>query len=448
MRGGKLERYDAYRDSGIAWLGGIPRHWNIVRNKDVFFERGSLSQSGDETLLTVSHITGVTRRSEKTVNMFMAETMEGYKHCKAGDLVINTMWAWMGALGTAREDGICSPAYGVYAPKKWVPYCHRYFDYLYRTARAVSEMTRNSKGIVSSRLRLYPKEFFQIQTALPSVKEQAAIASYLDTKTAQIDRKIDLLSQKATLYGKLKQSLIDETVMRGLDKSVPMKESHFEWFGAVPKHWELKRLKELVSIQNSNVDKKSHDEEIAVRLCNYVDVYKNEFITDQLSQDFMWATADESEIKKFSIKKNDLLITKDSETADDIAIPALATETLDGVLCGYHLAQIRTNPKYLLGVYLLRLFQAKSYGHRFAIAAKGITRVGLGQAAIADALTPVPPLLEQQAIAAHLDNKTAQIDSIVEAINSQIEKLKDLRKALINDVVTGKIKVVSEGQAA
>lgn len=160
-------RYAAYQSNGVEWAGETPSHWIPTRNKDIFTERGSLSQTGEEILLTVSHITGVTRRSEKNVNMFMADTMEGYKHCKKGDLVINTMWAWMGALGTANEDGICSPAYGVYAPRRFVPYSPRFFDYLYRTSCAVSEMTRNSKGIVSSRLRLYPKEFFQILTALP-----------------------------------------------------------------------------------------------------------------------------------------------------------------------------------------------------------------------------------------------------------------------------------------
>lgn len=167
MKHFNIYQYDNYKESGTKWLGNVPEQWRLVRNKEIFFERGSLSQSGKETLLTVSHITGVTRRSEKNVNMFMAETMEGYKHCKTGDLIINTMWAWMGALGTAKEDGICSPAYGVYAPRKNMPYSHRYFDYLFRTTKAVSEMTRNSKGIVSSRLRLYPKDFFQITIALP-----------------------------------------------------------------------------------------------------------------------------------------------------------------------------------------------------------------------------------------------------------------------------------------
>lgn len=211
-------RYGAYKDSGVEWLSEIPARWEVTRNKDIFEERGDLSISGDETLLTVSHITGVTRRTEKNVNMFMAETMEGYKLCQTGDLIINTMWAWMGALGTANEAGICSPAYGVYRPKKHAHYNHRYFDYLYRTPHAITEMTRNSKGIVSSRLRLYPRDFFQIQTALPDEAEQTAIATYLDTKTAQLDQKIELLGQKAAQYGKLKQSIINETVNRPFDE--------------------------------------------------------------------------------------------------------------------------------------------------------------------------------------------------------------------------------------
>lgn len=435
-----MNRYDAYKDSGVEWIGQTPIQWEVTRNKNIFEERGTLSDSGSETLLTVSHITGVTRRTEKNVNMFMAETMEGYKLCEKGDLVINTMWAWMGALGTSNEKGICSPAYGVYKPRKYKPYHYRYFDYLYRTPSAITEMTRNSKGIVSSRLRLYPKDFFQIKTALPDYATQKAIADYLDIKTAQIDGKIDLLTQKAIQYGKLKQSLINETVTRGLDKTVAMKDSGVEWLGEVPEHWGLQRLKDLSNTQTSNIDKVSHAHETPVRLCNYVDVYKNDTINSTLN--FMQATADLSEIKRFTIKKNDVFITKDSEKCDDIAIPALATESLEGVLCGYHLTQIRTKKKVLLSSYLFRLLQSKSYGFRFVIYAKGITRVGLGQSAIADALTLVPPLPEQQAIANYLDTKTTHIDRIAETINTQIDKLKELRKTLINDVVTGKIKVV------
>ena len=439
--------YEAYRASNNEWVDQTPFEWEEKRVKDLFrLVTDKAAVDNDHELLSLYASIGVRPRKDLEARGNKASSTDGYWLVKKGDIVVNKLLAWMGSVGLSEYDGVTSPAYDVLRKtSKLVDV--RYFSYLFRTEIAKQIFKRNSRGIMDMRLRLYFDKLGAITVPVPPFSTQQAIATYIDTKTAQIDRQMDLLGQKATQYGKLKQSLIDETVMSGLHKSVPMKESHVEWFGAVPKHWELKRLKELVSIQNSNVDKKSHDEEIAVRLCNYVDVYKNEFITGQLSQDFMWATADESEIKKFGVRKNDLLITKDSETADDIAIPALATETLNGVLCGYHLAQIRTNPKYLLGAYLLRLFQAKSYGHRFAVAAKGITRVGLGQAAIADALTPVPPLLEQQAIAAYLDKKTAQMDRIIDTINSQIEKLKDLRKALINDAVTGKIKVVSEGQA-
>jgi len=207
-----LDKLVPMKDSGIEWIGEAPAHWIVTRNKDIFEERGSLSVSGDETLLTVSHITGVTRRTEKNVNMFMAETMEGYKHCKRGDLIINTMWAWMGALGTANEGGICSPAYGVYKPKKQLPYDHRYFDYLYRTPSAITEMTRNSKGIVSSRLRLYPKDFFQILTALPPEAEQRAIADYLSEKTSKIDRIIETINDQINNLKELRKTLINDVV--------------------------------------------------------------------------------------------------------------------------------------------------------------------------------------------------------------------------------------------
>lgn len=212
------------------------------------------------------------------------------------------------------------------------------------------------------------------------------------------------------------------------------KDSGIEWLGEVPKQWELKRLKELAKIQNSNVDKKSHENEISVRLCNYVDVYKNEFIDSSL--DFMQATADESEIKRFTIKKSDVLITKDSETCDDIAVPALATQTFEGVVCGYHLAQFRTKEKMLLGSYLFRLFQSKSYGFRFVISAKGITRVGLGQSAIADSLTPVPPLSEQKTIADYLYTKTAHIDRKIDLLTQKAIQYGKLKQSLINETVT------------
>ena len=431
MSSAKLERYSAYVSSGVEWLGQSPSHWRILRNKDIFFERGSLSQSGRETLLTVSHITGVTRRSEKTVNMFMAESMEGYKHCRAGDLVINTMWAWMGALGTAREDGICSPAYGVYAPRKGIPYSHGYFDYLYRTPKAVSEMTRNSKGIVSSRLRLYPKDFFQILTALPRYEEQAAIAAYLDTRTTQIDRQIDLLGKKATQYAHLKQSLINETVTRGLNKAVPMRDSGVEWIGEIPENWDIRRIKELAKSTNGGAFK----DDLAD---SGLPIIKIQQLT------LNCAATEFCDPHSVKLKNGNLLRNGDLVFSWSTLIAPFIYRGVDAVL-NQHIFKITHSHRTDRGWLFYKLSQSTV---RLMTFAHGSTMQHILKSDFDNLEIQTPPFAEQIAIAAYLDEKTIQIERIMMAIRAQIDKLKELRTAMINDVVTGKIRVVSEGQSA
>ena len=173
------------RDSGIAWLGEIPAHWETERTRWLFRERDERSVTGEEELLTVSHLTGVTLRSEKAVNMFEAETTEGYKLCIAGDLVINTLWAWMGAMGVARTNGIVSPAYNVYETGPRLN--SDYIDSLVRLPVFAQEVTRYSKGVWSSRLRLYPEGFFEVYLPVPSLHEQGAIVKHILTESAKID---------------------------------------------------------------------------------------------------------------------------------------------------------------------------------------------------------------------------------------------------------------------
>lgn len=174
------------RPSSIDWLGDIPAHWSIERSRWLFTERDQRSQTGDEEMLTVSHLTGVTPRSEKDVHMFEAESTAGYKLCFAGDLAINTLWAWMGAMGTARVDGIVSPAYNVYTPgPRLLP---DYVDALVRIPVFTQEVTRYSKGVWSSRLRLYPEGFFETWWPVPPLDEQQQIVEHIISEAAKIDR--------------------------------------------------------------------------------------------------------------------------------------------------------------------------------------------------------------------------------------------------------------------
>ena len=196
-----LDPRASLRDSGVPWLGEIPAHWKVERARWLFRERDQRSEDGSEELLTVSHLTGVTPRSEKDVNMFQAETLEGYKVCEPGDLVINTLWAWMGAMGVSFVPGVVSPAYNVYEPT--VELDPAYVDALSRLPVFAQEATRHSKGVWSSRLRLYPEGFFEILLPVPPLSEQRQIVAALRAEHEGLnsletvaERTIDLLKER------------------------------------------------------------------------------------------------------------------------------------------------------------------------------------------------------------------------------------------------------------
>ncbi|MES1979335.1 MAG: restriction endonuclease subunit S [Pseudomonadota bacterium] len=211
------------------------------------------------------------------------------------------------------------------------------------------------------------------------------------------------------------------------------KDSGVAWLGEVPKHWEVKRLKQACQVYPSNVDKKSHDGEEPVLLCNYTDVYYNETITQEMN--FMAATASADQIAKFTLRAGDTIITKDSETADDIAIAALVPHDLPGVVCGYHLSMVRPLSG-THGPFVKRLFDSIYAKSCFAVRANGLTRVGLGQYELDNVELPFPPLPEQTEIAAFLNRETAKIDELVAEQRRLMELLKEKRQAVISHAVT------------
>lgn len=211
------------------------------------------------------------------------------------------------------------------------------------------------------------------------------------------------------------------------------KDSGVEWLGEVPGHWEVKRLKQACHVFPSNVDKKSHDGETPVSLCNYTDVYYNESITADM--EFMAATASTEQIAKFTLRAGDTIITKDSEIADDIAIGAYVPADLPGVICGYHLSMVRpmidTN-----GAFVKRLFDSAYVKSCVAVRANGLTRVGLGQYEIDNLELPFPPIDEQTQIATFLDRETGKIDALIAEQQRLVELLAEKRQAVISHAVT------------
>ena len=250
----KVQRYDRYKDSGVEWLGEIPEHWETRRIKYIFNEINERSDDGSEDLLSVSQYTGVTNKSDKVAEGGMltnAETLEGYKKVTKGDLVSNIMLAWNGSLGFSPFDGITSPAYSIY--RIYGDNDNRYFHYLLRTELYKAEFKRNSSGVIESRLRLYTDDFFNIESILPPLSEQTAIAQFLDDKTTKLEDAINIKEQQISLLKERKQILIHKAVTQGLNPNVKLKASGVDWIGEIPEHWKVKKIKHVTNKIGSGV---------------------------------------------------------------------------------------------------------------------------------------------------------------------------------------------------
>jgi type I restriction enzyme S subunit len=198
---------------------------------------------------------------------------------------------------------------------------------------------------------------------------------------------------------------------------------------------EWRTLKRVASIRVSSVDKKSVDGQQPVRLCNYTDVYYRDSI--QCDQDFMQATATKDQIETFRVRAGDVVITKDSETPDDIGVPALVVNTAPDLVCGYHLAIIRPDPAAMDGRFLFRAMASAPLREQMAVAATGVTRFGLRTDSLAGLMVPSPDIRKQRAIADFLDAETARIDALIAKKRRLQNVLRDRAITLVESHVLG-----------
>lgn len=436
-----FKKYDSYKSSGVEWIDDIPNDWNIYRVASIFKESKEKGEKG-LPFLTVSIHNGVSSKElsgkELDRKVLRVEDSSKNKKVRKNYLVYNMMRAWQGGFGTVEVDGMVSPAYVVARPIE--EFKTKFIESLFRTPNGIAELKKYSKGIVDFRLRLYWSEFKNIHFALPPFDTQIKIIEYLNKKIKKIDEEVELLEQKIEKYKELKYTLINKIVLRGLDKEVELKSSNIEWIGKIPKHWEIKRLKELGFIETSSVNKKINEDEKIVNLVNYTDVYKSK--TKEIYNDvgFMKVSANNLQIKQKILRKGDVLFTPSSETIEDIGISSVVMENLENTLYSYHLLRLRFTSK-VDDCFKKFLFNNSAVQYYFSKSVKGTTRKILGLNDFYNLKILIPSYKEQTQIANYLDEKTSKIDTIIETIEEKIKVLKELRKTLINDVVTGKVKV-------
>ena len=432
-----IERYLAYKDSGVEWLGEVPEHWDIKRIKEVGTIKYGLSQPPKYLEQGLPLIRATNIEKGKVVDkglVFISPNDVPYERnpvLNENDILVVRSGAYTAdsAIIPKKYHGAIVGFDMVLRPYGVQP---KYLSYT-----LLSNYVLNNQLILSSFRAAQPhlnKE--ELGTALvtfPPLSEQKTIAHYLDTKTAQIDRKIDLLTQKSTLYSSLKQSLINETVTRGLDKTVSMKDSGIDAIDEVPEHWEVRRIKEIAYINKRTLTEKTpNDYEF-----DYIDIGSITYGIKGFSSERMTFEDAPSRAKRI-VKKGDTIISTVRTYLK--AIASIENDVSDLIVStGF---AVISPKKLLFSKYFSYLLTSNFVVDTICALSIGVSYPATNSSVIGNLLCLVPPPSEQKAIADYLDTKTAQIDQIIQIINTQIEKLKELRKTLINDVVTGKIKVV------
>lgn len=249
-----------------------PSRWPLYRGKQLFRVIDNRSKNGMEELLSVSHLTGITPRSQKNVTMFQAESLIGYKLCKIGDIVANTMWTWQGAIGVSDYAGVVSPAYNVYRQSGDI-YNPRYLDMLLRERRLIDVYHSLSTGIKPSRLRLYPNVFLMIRLPVPQKGEQDQMVRFLDWKISQVNRLSNMYRNEITLLEEMKQQLIDSVVTTGLRNFPTIHNEDIRWDINYPSHWKLQRIRESFSFRKGLSITKANLEESGVPVISYGQIH-------------------------------------------------------------------------------------------------------------------------------------------------------------------------------
>ncbi|MCA0447334.1 MAG: restriction endonuclease subunit S [Bacteroidetes bacterium] len=474
MKNLTIARYPAYKDSGTDWLGEIPSHWTLKKAKYLWKEKIDLSETGNELLLSVSQYLGVNNRENES----RSESLIGYKKVRENDLVINIMLAWLGGLGISELSGVVSPAYAVYELRLK---CNtKFLHYLYRTDKYLDEFARKSKGVVPSRWRMYTDDFGQVDTLIPPLEEQKAIADFLDRKTLLIDKAIGIKEEQIRLLKERRQILIHNAVTKGLNhgfdglkdstdsksknpapsgsstksgqtvsspKSVSsvsseksviqtgMKDSGIEWIGEIPEHWEVKRLASFGKFSKGGGISRSELTEDGLPAILYGDIYtKYDFTVKTVIHKVSSTTA----LNAKEVLKNTLLFTGSGETAEDIAKCVVYLGEEPVYVGGDVIIYEQNENDTLFLSYVLNSNGAKFEKARHS---KGEIIVHTYASKLKDIFIPIPPKSEQLEISQYIETNSQNIADAITLKEQEIEKLKEYKATLINSAVTGKIKV-------
>ena len=424
-------RYDKYKDSGIAWIGEIPEHWELRKGKNLFKLRNSKGNN-NAILLAATQKYGMIPQSqvEGVVQVKQNTDLNTLKTVHKNDYVIS-LRSFQGGFEMSEYEGVCSPAYQVFYSTK--PCCNYFFKYMFKSYGFVSQINAFTLGIREGKNIQY-EDFSLMKLPLPTIQEQQSIATYLDQKCSEIDELITLQEEMITKLQSYKQSVITEAVTKGLDKNVPLKDNGIEWIGEIPEHWICTVFKKFLSEPMQYGANEPAEE------CNYNDpryIRITDIKDDGTLRDDTFKSLPLEKAKEYMLTKGDLLFARSGAT---VGKTFLYKEDYTACFAGY-LIKARCNKNELLPNFIFYYTLSNAYQNwkNSIFIQSTIQNIGADKYSVMPIIAP--PLSEQQSIANYLDQKCSEIDELISIKQQKIEKLKDYKKSLIFECVTGKRKV-------
>lgn len=430
-----MERYSNYKDSGEQWLGEIPSHWDVKRLGSFFRERRCKVSDKEYAPLSVTK-QGILPQLE---NVAKSNDSDNRKLVCKGDFVINSRSDRKGSSGVSYMDGSVSLINIVLQPRKAIvtDYC----NYLLKSTAFVEEFYRNGRGIVADLWTTRFDEMKSIKLAMPTISEQNSMVSYLDRVTTQIDEAIAQQQRMIDLLNERKQIIIQNAVTKGLNPNFEMKDSGVKWIGDIPQHWDVEPFGRHFMFGSGLNITKANLQENGIAVISYGQIHSKDNLGTTLSENLIKFVSPKYLQSKPQclLKRNDFIFADTSEDVEGAGNFAF-NDYHDRIFAGYH--TIIARPINLIyPKYYAYLFKSKAWKKQIQSLVNAVKVYSIGKRILKSSKILIPTEIEQHKIVEYLDAKTSVIDTSIESITKQIALLRERKQIIINDVVTGKVKV-------
>jgi type I restriction enzyme S subunit len=431
-----LKPYPEYKDSGLPWLGEVPAHWGLERAKRLFRKMNRPSHPEDDVVTCFRDGTVTLRKKRRTSGYTEAIFEHGYQGVRHGDLVISGMDAFAGAIGVSDSDGKSSPVYSVCLAQEGAN--SHYYAHLLRRMAHSEWILALAKGIRERSTDFRFDVFGAQRLPLPPVPEQAAIARFLAWATNRLDRAIGAKRRIITLLQEQKQAIIHRAVTRGLDPSIPLKDSGIPWLGEIPEHWEVRQVRRVADfITSGSRGWADYYSETGLIFIQSGNLGRDMALNFRYIQHVQPPSGAEGQ--RTRVKTDDLLICITGALTGNVV--HVDTDPPGPSFVNQHVALVRASRQLVEPRFLAFTLRSGIGQSQLKMSEYGGTKQGLGLGHVKNIYFPLPPQQEQQEIVTYLDATLAKFGSTISGHEGEFTLLREYRTRLIADVVTGKLDV-------